>query len=132
MKDEPFELEAAQRQLVLNAILDTCRYRNWALLAAHVRTAHVHVVVDVDVPPERIMHDLKSYSSRALNRDRQNWARHGSTRYLYTPESITNAVRYVLEKQGQPMATYLWNPDSNGGDSYCTDNSTPSGLVNPT
>jgi hypothetical protein len=100
-------------------------------LAVHVRTTHVHVVIAADASPERIMHDLKSYASRALNRIQQNWARHGSTRYLYSRETITNAVRYALEKQGEPMSTFLWNPDSNGGDSHCTDNSTPSGLVNP-
>jgi REP element-mobilizing transposase RayT len=33
-------------------------------LAAHARTNHVHIVVDADVPPERIMNDLKSYASR--------------------------------------------------------------------
>jgi REP element-mobilizing transposase RayT len=110
MKDESFELNEAHRQIVLKAIVGVCQYRGWALLAAHVRTAHVHVVVDADIAPERIMHDLKSYASRALNRENQNWVRHGSTRYLYSRETIANAIRYVLEKQGQPMAVYAPSP----------------------
>ena len=127
MTAEPFELDPAQRQLVLQAIVEVCKYRNWTLVAA--RTTHVHVVISADVAPERMMHDLKSYASRALDRDQQNWARYRSTRYLFTPEAITNSIGYVLEKQGEP--TYSWNPDSHGGHSHCTDNSTPSGLVNP-
>ena len=106
MADKAFELGAAQREHVLRAIVEVCQYRDWVLLAAHVRTTHIHVVIDADIQPERIMHDLKSYASRALNSNQQKWARHGSTRYLYSRETIANAVRYVLEKQGEPMAVY--------------------------
>ena len=45
-----------------------CADRHWSLLAAHVRTNPVHIVVQADVGPERIMNDLKSYASRCLNR----------------------------------------------------------------
>ncbi len=99
------ELDAEQRQIVLLAIVNVCRHRTWTLLAAHVRTAHVHVVVAGDVAPERIMNALKSYASRALNCHRR-WARHGSTRYLWTPEEGANAIHYVVSKQGEPMAVY--------------------------
>jgi REP element-mobilizing transposase RayT len=37
------------------------------LLAAHVRTNHIHVVVEADLRPERVMNDLKPYASRYLN-----------------------------------------------------------------
>jgi len=100
-----FALGVEQRNTVLSAILEVCRYRGWTLLAAHVRTAHVHVVVDAEITPERIMNALKSYSSRALDHQRM-WARHGSTLYLWTSDAITNAVRYVVSKQGEPMAVY--------------------------
>jgi REP element-mobilizing transposase RayT len=99
------ELDYEQRQIVLQATIDVCRHRGWTLLAAHVRTAHVHVVVAGEVAPERIMNALKSYSSRALNCHRR-WARHGSTRYLWTPEEVANAIHYVVLKQGEPMAVY--------------------------
>jgi REP element-mobilizing transposase RayT len=50
-------------------------------MADHVRTNHVHVVVEVDVRPEMIMNSVKSYASRALNLqgndepERKRWAR---------------------------------------------------------
>jgi len=81
-------------------------------LAAHVRSNHLHVVVEAEVPPERIMNDLKSYASRCLNRlgsdmpDRKRWARHGSTQWLREPESVSAATRYVVDNQGDPMAVF--------------------------
>jgi hypothetical protein len=105
MADGEYALDAECRRIVLQAILEVCRYRSWSLLAAHVRTEHVHVVVDAQPAPERIMNALKAYSSRALC-CRRRWARHGSTLYLWTPDAITNAVRYVVSKQGEPMAVY--------------------------
>jgi REP element-mobilizing transposase RayT len=108
------ELDSVQRQLVLKATIEVCRYRDWTLLAAHVRTTHVHVVVSADLPPERIMNALKSYSSRALN-----CHRHGSTLYLWTPNEVADAVDYVVSKQGEPMAVYeppQPSPDRQEGD----------------
>jgi REP element-mobilizing transposase RayT len=110
MVGNPFVPDSGQREIVLKAIVDVCRYREWFLSAAHVRTTHVHVVVGAEVAPERVLHDLKSYASRALNCEGQKWARHGSTRYLWTPDEITNAVRYVVSKQGEPMAVYTMTP----------------------
>jgi len=111
--DQPrYEMDEVRRAAVLEAIAETCRYRGWALLAAHVRTTHVHVVVDAEAVPEQVMNSLKSYASRFLNRagidgdNRRRWARHGSTRYLWTEQEITNAVVYVIDKQGEPMAMY--------------------------
>jgi hypothetical protein len=52
------------------------------------------------------LNTFKCYSTRALNRKHRTWERHGSTLYLWTPEEISNAVRYVVSKQGEPMAVY--------------------------
>jgi hypothetical protein len=112
MDQPPYELDAARRGIVLNAICEVCRHRSWKLLAAHVRQTHVHVVVEASAPPEKVMNDFKAYASRALNTagfdtsDRRRWARHGSTRYLFTPEEITAAVRYVVRDQGEAMALF--------------------------
>ena len=82
------------------------------MLAAHVRSNHVHIVVEAGARPERIMNDLKSYASRCLNRlgldepNRKRWARHGSTRWLWKPENVSAAIRYVVDEQGDPMAVY--------------------------
>jgi REP element-mobilizing transposase RayT len=93
--------------------VERCRERQWSLLAAHVRTNHVHIVVEAEARPERVMNDLKSFASRCLNAHgldepaRKRWARHGSTRWLWKPENVSAAIRYVVDGQGNPMAVYL-------------------------
>ena len=112
MNQEPYGMDRRRRETVLAAILERCSSRDWSLLAAHVRTNHVHVVVEADAQPERIMNDLKSYASRCLNLRgldepaRKRWARHGSTRWLWQPKSVSAAVRYVVDEQGDPMAVF--------------------------
>jgi len=89
-----------------------CQQQQWTLLAAHVRSNHVHIVVDAEVRPERIMNDLKAYASRCLNQSgldgatRKRWARHGSTRWLWKPEHVSAAIRYVVDEQGEAMAVF--------------------------
>ena len=59
------------------------------------------------------MNEFKSYASRALNRtgreapDRKRWARHGSTRWLWKDEDVRQALQYVIEEQGDPMALFV-------------------------
>jgi REP element-mobilizing transposase RayT len=92
-------MDPPRRQAVLAAVTERCVTRDWKLMAAHVRTNHVHVVVDAEVRPERIMNDLKSFASRRLNElgfdgaDRKRWARHGSTRWLWKREAVLAAIR---------------------------------------
>jgi len=58
------------------------------------------------------MNDLKSYASRCLNRlgldepTRKRWARHGSTRWLWQPQTVSAAIQYVVQEQGDPMAVF--------------------------
>jgi hypothetical protein len=58
------------------------------------------------------MNALKAYSSRSLNHlavdipGRRRWARHGSTRYLWTSEAVSAAIHYVVRKQGDTMAAF--------------------------
>jgi hypothetical protein len=58
------------------------------------------------------MNDLKAYASRYLNQtgcdepDRKRWAKHGSTRWLWKPENVASAIRYVVDEQGEPMAVF--------------------------
>src|SRR5262249_20266165 len=64
--DQPcYQLDEARRKIVLATISDQARYRGWTLLAVHVRSTHVHVVLQAELPPERVMNILKSYASRA-------------------------------------------------------------------
>ena len=68
MDQAPYHLDQISRDAVLEAIQEVCVHRGWSLLAAHVRSNHVHTVVEAEVPPERVMSDFKAYASRRLNR----------------------------------------------------------------
>jgi hypothetical protein len=69
--------------------------------------------VEADVRPEKVMNAFKSYASRSLNRlgidgsDRKRWARHGSTRWLWTDDDVREFIRYVVSGQGEPMEVYV-------------------------
>lgn len=113
MQQPPYWLDRESRTAVLSALREHCVHRGWSLLAAHVRTNHVHAIVEADVRPEKVMNQFKSYASRELNRldrdgpDRKRWARHGSTRWLWKDEDLQQALRYVVEEQGEPMALFI-------------------------
>ena len=112
MTQEPYLLDVVRRQVVLNSLRQACSCRGWTLLAAHVRTNHVHVMVTANCKPELVMTAMKAYSSRALNQcaldlpDRRRWARHGSTRHLWTGYSVWTAIQYVVREQGPSMAVF--------------------------
>ena len=112
MEQPPYRVDEQRRQAVLASIVDRCSQRNWNLLAAHVRTNHVHLVVEGAVRPERILSNLKSYASLCLNQigldqpARKRWARHGSTQWLWEPENVSAAIRYAVDEQGERMAVF--------------------------
>src|SRR5580698_7900688 len=100
--DQPsYIMDAARRDAVLAAIVERCSSRGWTFRRAWT-----------GIQPERIMNDLKSYTSRCLNQlgldepTRKRWTRHGSTRYLWDPTSVSAAIQYVVEEQGSPMAVF--------------------------
>jgi REP element-mobilizing transposase RayT len=109
----PYVLDEAARPVVLAAIQRHCACRGWNLLAAHVRSNHVHSVLEAETRPERSMNEFKSYASRELNRltserpDRKRRARHGSTRRLWKDEDVMHALRYVIDEQGKPMSLFV-------------------------
>ena len=113
MNQSPYLLDEGRRDIVLRTLREVCAHRGWSLIAAHVRTTHVHIVVEAAVRPEKVMNDVKSYASRQLNRmdgtepERKRWARHGSTRWLWKDQDVRDAVRYVVDEQGTPMAVHV-------------------------
>ena len=113
MDQMPYLLDSVRRIAVLEAVREVCSHRGWNLLAAHVRTTHVHAIVEAEVKPEKIMKDFKSYASRKLNRlkcdtpNRKRWAHHGSTRWLFQDENVRQAIRYVVDEQGEPMEVFV-------------------------
>jgi REP element-mobilizing transposase RayT len=113
MLQDPYVLDQVSRAVVLAAIQRHCALRGWNLLAAHVRSNHVHAIVESETRPERIMNEFKSYASRELNRlgvdspNRKRWARHGSTRWLWKDEDVIHALQYVIDEQGAFMALFV-------------------------
>jgi REP element-mobilizing transposase RayT len=117
MAQPPYLLgDETSRETVLVAIQEVCTHRGWTLLAAHVRTTHVHAVVEAESPPEPILNAFKAYATRRLDRqtrvqsDGKRWTRHGSTRYLRNPVSINAAIDYVITGQGKPMSVHSTPP----------------------
>jgi hypothetical protein len=55
MVQPAYELDSDSRAVVLQAIVEVCRHRGRNLSAAHVRSNHVHVVVEAEVPPEQVI-----------------------------------------------------------------------------
>ncbi|HXR76668.1 MAG TPA: transposase [Bryobacteraceae bacterium] len=114
LSDLPFIMDQAARKEVLSSVKTVAGHRNWRLWAAHVRTNHVHIVVQSNVSPERAIVDFKAYATRALRAKsihrKHYWTRHGSTRYLWREKALNAAVDYVINGQGIPMAIF---PETN-------------------
>ena len=101
----PIELSSEQRSVVETSVRAVCLHRGWHLQGIAARANHVHVVVSAQETPERVMNAFKSWGTRMMieaglvEPGAKVWARHGSTRYLWKPDSVANACRYVLEHQ---------------------------------
>jgi REP element-mobilizing transposase RayT len=109
LKSEPVLLDKRQRAVVDGAIREVCVQRKYSLYAVNVRTNHVHVVVGTSRTPEIVMNSFKSYATRKLREaslvsaDLKPWARHGSTRYLWTEEQLSQGIEYVMFGQGNEL-----------------------------
>jgi REP element-mobilizing transposase RayT len=110
MRGAPVELDEAEREVVGATFEEVCEHRAWELLAAHVRATHAHVVVRAELAPERVMGTLKAYASRRVAeaglrvRGTSLWARHGSTRHLWTMAAVEAACFYTVPGQGEARA----------------------------
>ena len=107
LKYPPMQLSWPQRQACHESIQQTCAAKRWTLLAVNVRTNHAHAVVSGSAEPQTILRTLKAWCTQELRRrelsapGRPIWATHGSTRYLWKPESVERAMTYVNEMQDQ-------------------------------
>jgi REP element-mobilizing transposase RayT len=112
LKSAAYLLGPAERTVVEKAIRDVCRVRGYRLIAIHVRSNHVHVVVSHSGQPERMMDSFKAYATKALRAegligsDVKPWSRHGSTRYLWTEEHVEIAADYVVNRQGEELPNF--------------------------
>jgi REP element-mobilizing transposase RayT len=113
MAQSPYILGSAkERSVVRDAIAGLCQRRGWRLLAVHVRTNHVHVVIEANGDAGRVMSDMKARASRELTRagfddaTRRRWTRHGSTLQLFNAATVADKIDYTLNRQGTMMAHY--------------------------
>ena len=71
----------------------------------------MHIVVTSGLAPEKVVGEIKTYASRALNDafgfKQKRWVRHGSTVWLWDHGRLRNAMEYVIFEQGKPMALYV-------------------------
>jgi REP element-mobilizing transposase RayT len=111
-----YVMTAREREVVCRAIVELSQARRWNLLAVHVRSNHVHVVVCADLDPGRMMSDMKARASRELTASgfgdakRKRWTRHGSTLHLFRESEVAAKIHYTLDEQGERMAWYAQEP----------------------
>jgi hypothetical protein len=112
--DQPaYRLDRRRREAVLTALLARCLEHSWGLLAAHVGTHRVDLVLETDASPQRAMNDLKAYANRHLNRlgfddpGRKRWIRIGKTQSLWERENVQEAIREMVAAQGEARAVFV-------------------------
>jgi REP element-mobilizing transposase RayT len=107
LKHAPVKLDPAQRLAVKTAILETCKIRGWVLLAVNARNNHVHTVASAPCPPESLLNALKANATKLMRasalwaHQHSPWLDGGSKRYLWTQESVDQAIEYVINGQGE-------------------------------
>jgi REP element-mobilizing transposase RayT len=100
MDQAAYSLDEKRGDVVLEAIQEVCQHRGWRLLAAQVRTSHVHSLIEAEAAPELVMAGFKACASPRLNKTgldkpgRKRWPRHGSTRWLLKPQHVSAAIQY--------------------------------------
>ena len=112
LKARPLILGAQQRNVIEEAIRETCQIRKWALLAFNVRTNHVHTVVSAKPDPEVVLKAFKANATRKLREEKlwkhgfSPWARKGSKPRLWNEKSVERAIDYVLNGQGDDLPKF--------------------------
>ena len=114
MRQPEYRLDEPRRAIVLKTILEVAAHRQWRVLAVHVRTNHVHVVVSAAAKPEKVI-SRRLREALGEEADRDRWTQHGSTKYLWSEESVAEKVDYVVRGQGEPMAVYDYRAENRAG-----------------
>ena len=111
MKYPEVNFDKSQRRTVLETISKHCRIKNWRLFALHVRSNHVHMLVKSEVHPDKILNEIKAWSTRKLRQAGYDfekvWTKSGSTQYVFTFEKLKEKVKYVILEQGAMMEYYV-------------------------
>ncbi len=108
LKTEPVVLTEGMRRVVRDSIVEHVAFKECTLGALNVRTTHVHLVVGCRSPePGKLAGSFKAWATRRLREAGLSaarapvWTSQSSTRYLWFPEAVGGAVRYVLDEQGE-------------------------------
>jgi REP element-mobilizing transposase RayT len=112
---KPVILNAAQRKAAEQGVRETCEKKGWEISALNVRTNHIHVVASIGgKSSKRTLAALKAGATKKLREnglwkvDNTPWAEKGSRRKLWNEKSVWEAVDYVINGQGKPLADYDW------------------------
>jgi len=110
-KHPPVVLNAAQRKIVHDAVIRHCAHRQWYLIALHVRSNHLHAIVQANSPIKQVTQQLKQWSTRSLRQAGMEapvvWTSGASRNYIYEPSKLRQKVHYVLFEQGEMMEYYV-------------------------
>jgi REP element-mobilizing transposase RayT len=108
MTQAPYSLDTPHhRKIVADAIVEVSQHRRWGLIALHVRTTHLHAIVETNADPKKVINDWKAYATRALRAggfaamNTSVWAARGNSTPLR--DGVEDAIRYVLDGQGDAM-----------------------------
>ncbi len=108
----PVKLNTSQRKIVLDSILEVCSARRYTLFAVHVRSNHVHILVDTD--KIEVIPDFKRWATRRLRSNgyelQKVWTRGGSKKYIFKEHLLREKADYIINRQGKMMAYYI-NPN---------------------
>ncbi len=105
MKEKQCLLSILERAIVLEQILETCKFRKWVHFASDCRSNHAHIVIGAtNTHSKKIRADIKAWCTRRLRErsrpEQENWwAERGSTRYVWTEESLARVLDYVTLAQ---------------------------------
>src|SRR5713226_3432228 len=64
LKQPPVRPISRQREVVKDAIRETCTIRRWQLWTVNVRTNHVHAVISASKQPDAVLSALKANATR--------------------------------------------------------------------
>ena len=106
-------LDAARRAAIDSALQDTARRRFWDLMAANIRTNHVHIVADtLGKPGSLALNAFKANATREMRErgvwdsTRSPWSDKGSIRHLWNEQAVAAAIEYVLHGQGGDLPRF--------------------------
>jgi REP element-mobilizing transposase RayT len=111
LKHPPVELYQKQREIVLDTVTSHCVLKQWRLFAAHVRSNHVHTIIQSGHPINDVMMGLKIWATRKLSEGGycypKVWTVGGSKRYIFSDDKLREKIHYVIYEQGAMMQYYI-------------------------